>query len=91
MVHSSPSTVQVQHPTIENANNCSEEWGQPNHHKQDDQYRGPFPESLRVEDNIAELNCGIGTDTLENCQQMQSNWNKTLFLYEPKGKSVTKH
>lgn len=63
MVYSSPSAVQAQHPAIENANNCSEKHGQPKHYEQDGQDRGPDPESLRIEYNVAKLNCSVGEDT----------------------------
>ena len=65
VVHSSPSTVQAQHPPIENAKYSREKYGQPKHHEQYGQDGGPNPESRRVEDNVSELNCGIGEDTLE--------------------------
>ena len=64
MVHSSPSAVQAQHSTVENANDCSEKYGQPKHYEQDSQDRGPDPESLRIENDITELNCSIGEDAL---------------------------
>ena len=65
MVHSSPSAVQAQHLAIENTKNCREEDSQPKHYKQDGQDRGPDPESLRIEDNIAEFDCCIGEDALD--------------------------
>ena len=46
MVYSSPSAVQAQHLAIENAKDGREEYGQPKHHEQDSQDRGPDPESL---------------------------------------------
>lgn len=73
IIHGSPSAVQAQHLAIENANNCSEKDGEPQHYEQDSQDRGPDPESLRIEDNVAELNCGIGEHSLRlvsKCKQV---------------------
>ena len=63
VVHNSPSAVQAQHLAIENAKDGREEYGQPKHHEQDSQDRGPDPESLRIEYNVAKLNCSVGEDT----------------------------
>jgi hypothetical protein len=78
VVHSSPSAVQAQHLAIENTKNCREEHGQPNHHEQDGQDRGPDPERLRVEDNIAKLDSGVGENTLEFVSKMQPWWDITF-------------
>jgi hypothetical protein len=91
IIHASPSAVQAQHLAIENANYCSKEHGQPKHYEQDGQDRGPDPESLRIEDNVAELNCGIGEHSLRWFVSRYKQVGTSHCLYEPKGISVTKH
>ncbi len=75
---------------MENAKYRREEYGEPKHHEQDGQNRGPDPESLRIEDNIAELNRRIGDHALVSISKFEHIGTKRS-LDEPKEISTTKY